>query len=46
MCRDVKVEPELLPIGETELQSTNVADKARLRRIGHRNMELNGKNFP
>ena len=30
VCKDVKVEPELLPIGNTDTQSSNVADKARL----------------
>ena len=30
VCKDVKVEPELLPIGNTETQSSNKADKARL----------------
>ena len=30
VCKDVKVEPELLPIGDSETQSSNRADKARL----------------
>ena len=30
VCKDVKVEPELLPIGNTGTDSTNVAEKARL----------------
>ena len=30
VCKDVKIEPELLPIGTTEIQSSNTADKARL----------------
>ena len=30
VCRDIKVEPELLPIGNVETQSANKADKARL----------------
>ena len=30
VCKDVKVEPELLPIGNVETQSSNRADKARL----------------
>ena len=30
ICKDVKIEPELLPIGNTRTLSTNVADKARL----------------
>ena len=30
VCKDVKVEPELLPIGTTETASSNMADKARL----------------
>ena len=30
VCKDVKVEPELLPIGNSETQSSNRADKARL----------------
>ena len=30
VCKDVKVEPELLPIGSVETQSSNKADKARL----------------
>ena len=29
VCRDVKIEPELLPIGEREM-SGNTSDKARL----------------
>ena len=30
VCKDVKTEPELLPIGDSVTQSTNVAEKARL----------------
>ena len=30
VCKDVRIEPELLPIGDTSTSSTNVADKARL----------------
>ena len=30
VCKDVKVEPELLPIGDTETSSSNDAEKARL----------------
>ena len=30
VCRDVKVEPELLPLGNTGTNSTNSAEKARL----------------
>ena len=30
VCKDVKIEPMLLPIGDAEIQSTNRADKARL----------------
>ena len=30
VCKDVKVEPELLPIGNADTGSSNVADKARL----------------
>ena len=30
VCKDVKIEPELLPIGTTDIQSSNAADKARL----------------
>ena len=30
VCKDVKIEPELLPIGNSRTLSTNVADKARL----------------
>ena len=30
VCKDVKIEPELLPIGTTETRSSNLADKARL----------------
>ena len=30
ICKDVRVEPELLPIGNTTLSSSNVAKKARL----------------
>ena len=30
VCRDVKVEPELLPLGNTGTRSRNTADKARL----------------
>ena len=30
VCKDVRTEPELLPIGTTEIQSTNGAEKARL----------------
>ena len=30
VCKDVKIEPELLPIGNTSQDSTNVAQKARL----------------
>ena len=29
VCKDVKVEPELLPIGSERNQSTNIAEKAR-----------------
>ena len=29
VCRDVKIEPELLPVGEQEM-SGNTSDKARL----------------
>ena len=30
ICKDVKVEPELLPIGRTDLQRSNASEKARL----------------
>ena len=30
VCKDVKVEPELLPIGDSNTQSRSIADKARL----------------
>ena len=30
VCKDVKVEPELLPLGNTDTLSTNTAEKARL----------------
>ena len=30
VCRDVKIEPELIPIGNGELSSNNKAEKARL----------------
>ena len=30
VCKDIKIEPELLPLGNSETQSTNVAEKARL----------------
>ena len=30
VCKDVKIEPELLPIGNADTGSANVADKARL----------------
>ena len=30
ICKDVKVEPELLPLNNSETQSSNVAEKARL----------------
>ena len=30
VCKDVRIEPELLPIGDTSTSSTNVALKARL----------------
>ena len=30
VCKDVKVEPELLPIGNTTVNSSNVSEKARL----------------
>ena len=30
VCKDVKVEPELLPIGSSSTRSTNLAEKARL----------------
>ena len=30
VCKDVRIEPELLPIGNTSQDSTNVAQKARL----------------
>ena len=29
-CKDVKTEPQLLPIGDTEIQSSIKGDKARL----------------
>ena len=30
ICKDVKIEPELLPVGNTELTGSNVAEKSRL----------------
>ena len=30
VCRDVKIEPELLPIGMVDIRGTNAAEKARL----------------
>ena len=30
VCKDVKIEPELLPIGNIELRGSNNAEKARL----------------
>ena len=30
VCKDVKIEPELLPIGDQGVESSNIADKARL----------------
>ena len=30
ICKDVRIEPELLPIGGEDLQSANTAEKARL----------------
>ena len=30
VCKDIKIEPELLPIGNNRTLSTNIADKARL----------------
>ena len=30
VCKDVKVEPELLPVGDAETHSSNTAEKARL----------------
>ena len=30
VCKDVKVEPELLPIGDSSVTSTNTSEKARL----------------
>ena len=30
ICKDVKIEPELLPIGDNTTNSSNSADKARL----------------
>ena len=30
VCKDVKIEPELLPLGQSGTQSSNVAEKARL----------------
>ena len=30
ICKDVKIEPELLPLGNTETQSSNTSKKARL----------------
>ena len=30
VCKNVKVEPELMPIGGVELQANNIAERARL----------------
>ena len=30
VCKDVRVEPELLPVGERTIASSNIADRARL----------------
>ena len=30
ICKDVKIEPELIPVGNTELPGSNLAEKARL----------------
>ena len=30
ICKDVKIEPMLLPVGETTTRSSNLAEKARL----------------
>ena len=30
VCKDVKIEPELMPLGNSETQSSNTAEKARL----------------
>ena len=45
VCRDVKVEPGLLPLGNTGTQSRNIADKGRLdvSAIGIWRMEPHGK---
>ena len=30
ICKDIKIEPELMPLGNSETQSSNTAEKARL----------------
>ena len=30
VCKDIKIEPELMPLGNSETQSSNTAEKARL----------------
>ena len=45
VCKDVKVEPELLPVGNTGVLSRNVAEKARLDVSAVGVMEHDGKDF-